>query len=202
MTTGYTAIIEEKPDCTFRDFALRCARGMGACVMQRDDDMDTPPRHRERSTFYAQKIPEARAHLEALLARDPAAWEQANIAKQREIEDYNEKAKAEHARLATVYSAMLAQVEAWKPPTPDHVGMQRLMREQILMCWTPGSKPYLIARERRTLEEFRAAEIKSAREDLTRAESEDAKDAECCAESNAWIDALYASLPPVPVPNV
>jgi hypothetical protein len=26
MPTGYTAIIEERADLTFRDFALRCAR--------------------------------------------------------------------------------------------------------------------------------------------------------------------------------
>ena len=44
MPTGYTAIIEEKPDLTFREFALKCARGMGACIMQRDEGMDSLPR--------------------------------------------------------------------------------------------------------------------------------------------------------------
>ena len=44
MPTGYTAIIEDKPGLTLREFALRCARGMGACIMQRDDNMDEPPK--------------------------------------------------------------------------------------------------------------------------------------------------------------
>lgn len=59
MPTGYTAIIEERADLSFRDFALRCARGMCACVMQRDDPMDELPKARAQ---------ERKAWIDALYA--------------------------------------------------------------------------------------------------------------------------------------
>jgi hypothetical protein len=47
MPTGYTAMIEEREDVTFREFALTCARAFGACIMQRDNSLAEPPKPRE-----------------------------------------------------------------------------------------------------------------------------------------------------------
>ena len=42
MPTGYTAIIEDDPNCTFEQYLMRCARAFGATVTMRDDPLDKP----------------------------------------------------------------------------------------------------------------------------------------------------------------
>ena len=66
MPTGYTSIIEDKPGLTLREFALRCARGMGACIMQRDDDMDEPPKAPEPSDYHLEAGKAAESRLREL----------------------------------------------------------------------------------------------------------------------------------------
>lgn len=68
MPTGYTEIIERKPDLTLREFVLRCARAMGACVMQRDEGLDSPPRIDPPDTHYEDERRKAQARLLELRA--------------------------------------------------------------------------------------------------------------------------------------
>jgi hypothetical protein len=67
MTTGYTAAIAN--DITFNDFAMRCARAMGALVMMRDEPFDAPiPERFEPSDYHIKKIADASARLLELQA--------------------------------------------------------------------------------------------------------------------------------------
>jgi hypothetical protein len=42
MPTGYTCIIEDKPDVTFAEYVWRCARAFGALLSMREDSLDAP----------------------------------------------------------------------------------------------------------------------------------------------------------------
>ena len=62
MPTGYTEDIYNGKDVTFKDFALKCARAFGACVHQREDNIDDPPRLKIADTsYYEEKLKKAKA---------------------------------------------------------------------------------------------------------------------------------------------
>ena len=130
MPTGYTAAIAD--DITFDDFVMRCARGMGALVMMRDEPADAPiPERFEPSDYHLKRIAEASASLIRLAGMTEAETEQA-------ASDAHETAVAEQAEaihrkdmLYEKYNAMLAKVKAWKPPSDDHEGFKKFMVEQI-----------------------------------------------------------------------
>jgi hypothetical protein len=192
MPTGYTAIIEERADLTFREFALRCARGMGACIMQRDDPMDDLPKAPEASDHHIKTLTGAQARLVELRGLSTegvrALW-------QADMES-NEKRNAEQvAKCAEVkrrYDAMRAHVEAWKPPTKDHDGFRRFMLEQIDACHSDWA-PYLY-KSAPTPGDWLAAQLKSAEWDVEYRTKEHAGELERAASRKSWIDALYASL--------
>lgn len=115
MPTGYTADIAN--DISFEQFVWRCARGMGALIMMRDDPYDAPvPEEFKPSTYNAEALKEAQARLTALRSMTPeqvkVAAEEAYVA---EIERWNEH-RDEKQSLRKKYDAMLAKVRAWEPP--------------------------------------------------------------------------------------
>ena len=136
MPTGYTAIIEDKPGLTLREFALRCARG----IMQRDDDMNDPPKAPEPSDYHlkAGKAAESRLReLRGLSTKAARALFDAEVAR---IRADNTKHQADANAKKERYTSMRAKVVAWQPPTAQHEGLQRFMLEQIDLCksdWTP-----------------------------------------------------------------
>jgi hypothetical protein len=192
MPTGYTAIIEERADLTFREFALRCARGMGACVMQRDDPMDDLPKAPEASDYHIKALAQATVRLVELRGLSVegvrALW-QADC-------DGNAKINAEQtskcAEVKRRYDAMRAHVEAWTPPTKEHDGLRRFMLEQIDAChsdWTP----YLYENPA-TPGDWLAAQIKSAEWNIDYHTKQHTEELERTANRKSWIDSLYASL--------
>ena len=50
MPTGYTTDIYNGKDVTFKDFALKCARAFGACIHQREDNIDDLPKLKKHDT--------------------------------------------------------------------------------------------------------------------------------------------------------
>jgi hypothetical protein len=130
MPTGYTAAIDDGID--FKGFALLCARAFGATILMRDDPLDAPIPDEFATTDYHPKAVEAakarKFDLERMsLKQVKAAAETAN----HETAEYWRRANDRRTALRAKYEAMLAQVEAWTPPTPDHEGMKKFMREQI-----------------------------------------------------------------------
>ena len=129
MPTGYTADLTEKTPLT--DVVLRCARGMGALILMRDDPMDAPIKDFEPSDYHLKALENARSALAAAKemsakqAFDAIAKHNANaLANQECLRNQSSDTGAKYLR-------MLALVEAWAPPTPDHVGLKRFMTEQL-----------------------------------------------------------------------
>lgn len=192
MPTGYTVVIEEKSDLTLREFALRCARAMGACVMQRDDAMGVLPEAPEPDDYYEKSRRTAEAklvELRGLSTEGKRALWQADCER---IAKANLERVAKASETRRRYARMRTLVEAWKPPTRDHVGLRHFMLDQIDACSSEW-KAYTVqasatpddwyTREVEATEWSLELAVKNVREELQRAE-----------ERKVWIATLYASL--------
>jgi len=136
MPTGYTYEILENPDLTFQEFALRCSRAFGACIMMRDDDGKAIP-SREKITISAEY------HVKAL---------EKALEKQEQYKDWHPehpdfKAKVDEKYRSTIEHAfeqiekinvqaqalkeMLTEVQAWNPPSSEHVNFKEFMVQQL-----------------------------------------------------------------------
>jgi hypothetical protein len=194
MPTGYTADVADGKVTDFRTFALRCARAFGATVMQRDESLDVPPAPRVPNPYYTEERQKAEARIRELsemAAADAARAAEASYrAALASHEEYIKASVATHER----YRAMLAQVDAWTPPTAEHAPLKRFMREQIERSDTFGVYTPT-APERLSGAEWRAREMEHAARDLAYFTKQEREERDRCAGANAWIEALYASLP-------
>jgi hypothetical protein len=195
MPTGYTQIINDKPDTTFGQFTLRCARAMGALIMLRDEPMDAPIPDNVGyvSTYHAERVQSATDDLVKYSAMDD---EDCEIAAEKEykqaLADYRER-MLEKKTQARNYGAMLGQVLAWKPPTAEHKGMKEFMEKQLresieFDCYTPD-KPV-----KQSGPEWKAAKIASAIHSLDYSTKSQKEDEERNKGRNEWIKALRDNL--------
>jgi hypothetical protein len=195
MPTGYTAAVADGKVTDFRTFALRCARGFGAAVMQRDNPMDELPKHREESGFYARTLREAEADAARLAAM---SLDEAQVAMAAEIAE--EEARIVEARGTTSetnsrYEAMLAQVLQWEPPSPDHIEFRDFMVTQLRLSIGTFTERYWREEDRpAAVGDWLAARRVKAAGRIEQYQKEVAEERERCRNANAWIDALYASL--------
>jgi hypothetical protein len=129
MPTGYTAICGEKPEITFQEFAWRCARAMGACFTQRDDSSSAPVNMDEQPTdYHLNRMAETEAEGRRLQKADASAEHNKALeeARGRITEMY-----AKNVALKATYQRLLGEVVKWNPPSPDHIGLQKFMEQQL-----------------------------------------------------------------------
>lgn len=196
MPTGYTAGVADGKIADFPTFAMQCARAFGALVTMRDDPADAPiPDEIQPAPYYDERCARLEAELAALLALTP---EQAE-ARAREEYEGDLRADAEYAaRKAAVrqrYEAMLAEANAWTPPTPDHVGMKEFMVEQLTESIKFDCADY--PREPRTLlsgEEWLLLTVGATRRALADAREHANEEALRAKQRTDWLRALRASL--------
>ena len=114
MPTGYTAAIAY--DISFEDFVMRCARAMGACIDMKEDSLVTPiPKKFEVSSYYSNKLTEAKKELKRL---EQISIEKAEVEVQKErnkILQYNKKQITKRNQLRDKYLAMRRKVRQWRP---------------------------------------------------------------------------------------
>lgn len=132
MPSEYTNIIGKKDGVTFQEFAMRCARGMGACIMMRDESLDAPiPERFKPSAYHTDRLKEAENEVARLeLMRDDEIKTECETEFARAVAAVNET-NERSAALQAKYNKMLADVMAWDPPTKDHDGLKRFMVDQI-----------------------------------------------------------------------
>lgn len=187
MPTAYTAGIGGGQ--SFEEFVLTVARGMGACVMQRDDPMAEPPKLTTVSEFETQRLATAFDELGKLLAMTPEEREQMVTDRNREAVESHEQRCDERKALLESYLKMRARAADWVPPTAEHAGLKEFMLEQIdksadFDCWDPPS-PKLV-----TVEQM----LTEACEEVTRAKKALEEERERVKSRNEWIVKLYESL--------
>jgi hypothetical protein len=192
MPTGYTSILEEPGGCTFETYLLRCARAFGACVMQRDDDMDDPPKFREPSDYHLKEIERGMARRRELASMTPEQACHMWRADVERIEKANAEYCAEWARLNRVYAEMREKVEAWTPPTPDHEVLKKFMLQQIHVSREFCDEPYH-AQAPLSADDWLRQQMDAI--DLSYHVKKYAEEVDQCSKANAWTKALYESLP-------
>lgn len=196
MPTGLTAGVADGKVTTFREFALICARQMGACIMQRDDAMSEPPKLQEPSTYNRdalKKAEERLVHLQAMTPADAAKEADAErIESEKQRHEWRNKQRITKDR----YQAMHERVQQWKPPTTEHEGLRRLMLEQLresikFDCdgeyWKAEEPP-------KTGEQWLAEQRAKAAKDIAYYTVEHEAEVSRTEGRNRWITQLYESL--------
>ncbi len=198
MPTGYTAILLEKNNVTFQEFALRCARAFGALVTMRDDPMDAAiPDEISTSNYHTEALGEARRKLLEFDAMSPA--EREALAKRSIAEgiDRMKQSRRESEEQNAKFEAMIAEVEKWTPPTREHDGMKEFMIEQLRTSMTDTSGWY--EKEISALENTSTAEWESNHKVLLLRNidyhaTNDQEERKRAAERTEWIRQLKGSL--------
>jgi hypothetical protein len=197
MPTGYTSAISD--GISFRDFALRCARGMGACIMQKDDPMNEPPKTQEPSSYHIKALAKAEALFEEMKAMsDNDATAKAHEEYKKEIASTEESIR-KNIDLLSKYRCMLKQAKDWNPPTGEHVGLKEFMISQIeesirFDCMSDYYNNKLKTLRPVSAQEWKNERVKEALLDIARHKDEANKEKERTQNRNEWITKLYESL--------
>lgn len=199
MPTGYTACIGR--GVSFEEFASRCARAGMPLVSLRDEPMDAPlPDEIKPSSYHAEQVEYHKKQIAIVEAMSDA---DAELTARQEAES---KA-ASHARyyadkvnLRKSYKLMLAQVNEWEPPTPDHEFLKKFMCAQLeesirFDCAAEFfDRPAEVAEEPIPGAEWKARRLKGLRGNLEYHTAEHAKDVAHAAWATEWLRAFKASL--------
>lgn len=196
MPTGYTADVGDGKVTDFATFAMQCARAFGALITMRDEPSNAQiPDEFAPHDFHAKRLAEAKAELARLqaLTVDQQTAE-ADAAHRSAVASWD-RYEADKAAKRSRYETMLASVEAWRPPTADHAGMKKFMREQLTESIRFDCGPSYGARPvpRSRLQWYDDA-LAKARRDVEYHEAEHAKEVERAKSRTAWVKALRASL--------
>lgn len=121
MSTFYTSGLGDGEDVTFSDFVMGCA---GA--FDESDESEADKYH-----DYVTQLEKAKADLARIEKWDDVeADRQAQLAYDRALRERKEwliELSAKRER----YEVMLAQVEVWTPPTPEHEALKSFMINQL-----------------------------------------------------------------------
>lgn len=194
MPTGYTAKVATGEITELKDFALTCARGMGALIMMRDEPASAPiPERFEPSPYYKDEADKAEAELAKLMAMSEQEAQAAADAALADTIAQNEKWLADKATQRERYDAMIAKVRAWEG-APE--GIKGFMLEQLTESrkWDCPEKDYLPEPVAQSGAEWRAYQIKTLGERLSRYRDEHGKEVKRTEDRNAWIAQLRKSL--------
>jgi hypothetical protein len=130
MSSGYTEKIKE--GISFNNFAMLCARAFGACVEMREDPLSAEiPQEFKPSTWHYDSLQKAKQKLQEVrkITLTQAAEKAETEYKQR-VKELTKRTE-EMVVLFDKYNDMLSKIDAWKPPTKDHIELKNFMRNQI-----------------------------------------------------------------------
>ena len=202
MPTGYTSKLYDGKRQTFAEFTLSCARAFGALVPMRDEpaDADIPDEFQPDTQYSDRRLKESRAllvELDALTAAEAEARAWADY--ETQLNGFA-KAQAERAAMRDRYEAMLEQVEAWEPPTSDHVGLKEFMVQQLrdsIKHDTEGYEQFMPKRleAREWVEKQRQGALRT----IVYSAGEREKEIERARSRSAWVKSLRESLEAVTV---
>ena len=197
MPTGYTADVGDGKVTDFRDFAMQCARAFGACVVMRDDPWDKPiPVFQPDTTYFDEMVARAQKALIELPTLSAEECEKRATHTYADQLDEHRLYARQRAEKRRRYEDMIRKVQAWSPPTSDHMEMKSFMLEQLrtsIEC--DCSERYCSAEpERQSGEAWRAERVVQAERDLAYGEKHRREEIERTDGRNKWVADLRASL--------
>jgi hypothetical protein len=172
---------------------------MGACITMRDDSLDTPiPVKFEPSDYHLKALQDA---VDALCEQDKMTTEEAWNESRRKCRATIRKGiegMKKQQELRKKYEDMLAQVNAWVPPSPDHVEFKKFMIQQITSSieWDCNGDYYLresVAKPLSGKKYLREMKERAVR-DIVYHNEENKKEIERAADRTRWVNQLRDSL--------
>lgn len=195
MPTGYTADI--KDGISFEQFTLNCARAFGALLPMRDlpNSAEIPERF-EASPYHLGKLTEARNILRWYegFSEDEARMGAAN---EYEQEEHNRKRRlCENQNVLECYRGMLRQVQAWEPPSADHVKLKTFMVKQIEESIKRDDSTEYLSKPTAQLSPTEWLESKKAKalQDIEYHKAQWAEEVQRTEQRNRWLKQLRGSL--------
>lgn len=199
MPTGYTADIAK--GITFKEYALSCARNFGALILMRDETKDAPiPDAFEPSDYHSNALKKAEDRIRELRLMSSDEVAKAAITDHHAQVERHREAIAEKAQLKGKYQAMLDQVKAYTPPSPDHENFKKFMVSQIEESIEFDCGGTYHENALRDLSEpmdpcdWLDEKLAKAREDAAYHDKNLAEEVKRTAERNRWVRQLRASL--------
>ena len=198
MPTGYTAQIAE--GITFKKFIMSCARAFGACIEMRDDPSDKPiPDEFKPSDYHEKQLAEANKRIVKLKAMTLAACEVEAKAEYEKSRQYHKDGIKKDADLKRKYEAMLSEVKSWTPPTSEHEGLKKFMREQIeesirFDCGGSYHKDALASLKPMSGKGWQQKQIDQCLKDISYAAKNQKEENERAASRTAWVRQLRESI--------
>lgn len=195
MPTGYTADVQK--GITFKQFAMNCARAMGALVMMRDEPSGAEiPEAFPPSTYNRDQLPRLRDELGKLRAMNVAEIEAAAADDfKKQTASYQERMQ-QREDLRVKYQAILDEVNAWTPPTPEHEGFKQFMQEQLTGSIKFDCDLGKFDTEPAPVDpqQWIELQLQSVLRDIEYNTKADAEEVERTQKRNDWISALRTSL--------
>jgi len=194
MPTRYTADLYEGKEVIFEEFVMKCARAFGALITMRDEPLDAPiPEEFRPSDWHLKEMEKARQRQAEIQSWDEERAEQkAEKAYQKAVRRRNEII-AQNTQIRQRYEKMLAQIQAWIPPTPDHKELKQFMIDQLkgsieFDCSIPDELQQLSGAE------YKQQQIAKTQRDIEYHTKEHEKEKRRTRERNNWLRALRESL--------
>ena len=208
MPTGFTAeILDGKIAPTdFRAFATLLSRAFGATIHMRDESLDAEYVPRKVSQYYLDSLEKSKialAELETISDEDLLIQHTARL---NESLEYHAGKIVEANADADKMRAMIAELEKWVVPTPQHVEFKKYALDQLTSTLERDGDPSYHVREQAKLQAELlqdAATVRAERlEELTHSleydERQIREETKRCEEANTWMTKLFDSLPAKP----
>lgn len=193
MPTGYTAAVKDGEITEFGDFAKHCARAFGAFYHMRDEPSDAPLRMEEPSGYFAKRLPEAQAELKRLEGLTDDEWRTEWEQWWAEEQASHKRRMAQNAETRSRYESMIAKVEAWAPPSDEHVEFKEFMLSQLreslqFDTWKETAPDHW------SLDTFKAQKVSAAQRDITYLTEHFDKERKAIESRRRWAEQLLESL--------
>lgn len=197
MSTGFTYQVGEEESYSFEEFIWGCARAFGPLGHMRDDSSNAEIKPPEPSTYYHERLQEANKEYARLTT---LTLEEASEELDREYEKDQASLKLSLERNKVVrrrFQVMFDKVEAWNPPTPDHIKLKEFMIQQLKLELDSDHDYYSshIGQPKETPQKWLRDAILYASEDLKRIVKHIEDEKENIRFSTEWIDHLKQSVP-------
>ncbi len=131
MPTGYTEAVATGKITDFNEYALLCARAFGACILLRDEPLDSNIPEFAPSEHYAASLAEAENELAEFEAMNESQRRQLHADEHAKNVETADRWIAENLAQRERYEAMLSKAKAFKSPSPDHDKYAEFLVEQL-----------------------------------------------------------------------
>lgn len=131
MPTGYSAPILD--GITFEEYAMNCARAFGSYISLRDelDHVQMPKEFNEKDSYSVRRLKETEEEYKEFMQMSDKEIQKVIDENYKNTIEYNKKSLAEDKKNRETYISMKNKVEAWSPPTEEHLNLKGFMLQQI-----------------------------------------------------------------------